>query len=461
MSQHSTPAEMKRYPPSGISILIVGAGIASLGFAIEAYRKGHDVRVIEKRPIFQDFGDIIAIQTPALHTPKKWPGFLEHLKKNAYAPINYMKKFDGTLIGEQLLGTPNDPSLVTNRSLLHSVLRDYVRDLGIQIEFSTPVREYFEADSSAGVVLEDGRRLLADLIVAADGVGSSSCQLVIGRKEKPISSGFAVYRVTFPVGPALENPIIAEELKGFSNRISVHIGPGAHVVVGKTQDTICWVLTHKDEGNANEDWTAEASIDDALPYVKDWNPFITELIKETPGKTCTDWKLMWRDPQSKWTSPGGRVVQIGDAAHTFLPSSGSGATMALEDAFSLAACLQISGKCNISLATKVHNHMRFIRVSCGQKMGFKNRENFHKTDWEAAEKNPEAMTKTVGDWVLNHDPEQYAYDNYGKCVNHLLMMEPFVDTNIPPGYVFKPWTVKELLDASDNDIKVVYDGDWS
>ncbi|KAK1455633.1 hypothetical protein CMEL01_04393 [Colletotrichum melonis] len=256
MSQHSTPANMKRYPPSGISILIVGAGIAGLGFAIEAYRKGHDVRVIEKRPIFQDFGDIIAIQTPALHTPKKWPGFLEHLKKNAYAPINYMKKFDGTLIGEQLLGTPNDPSLVTNRSLLHSVLRDYVRDLGIQIEFSTPVREYFEADSSAGVVLEDGRRLLADLIVTADG----------------------------------------------------------------------------------------------------------------------------RDPQSKWTSPGGRVVQIGDAAHTFLPSSSSGATMALEDAFSLATYLQISGKYNISLTTNVHNHMRFIRVSYGQKMGFKNRKNFHKTD---------------------------------------------------------------------------------
>ncbi|KAI9163992.1 FAD-dependent monooxygenase fsr3 [Paramyrothecium foliicola] len=452
---------MKRYPASGISILVAGAGIAGLGFAIEAYRKGHDVRIIEKRPLFEDFGDIIAIQTPALHTPKKWPGFLERLDKHSYTPISYTKKFDGSLIGTQPLGRPDIPTLVTNRSQLHKLLHDYVVELGIQVEFSAAVKEYFEEGEFGGVVLEDGRRILADLVVAADGAGSRSCHLVIGRKEVAISSGFAVYRVTFPVGPALENPVIAEEFKGFDNRVSVHIGPGAHVVIGKTPDQICWVLTHKDEGNANEDWTALASTDKALVYVKDWCPFITELINATPNKTCTDWKLMWRNPISTWTSPGGRIIQIGDAAHTFLPTSGSGATMALEDAFSLASCLQISGKGNIPLSVRVHNHMRFVRASCGQKMGFKNRENFHNTDWDAAAAKPQDVTKTVGDWVLNHNPEQYAYDNYAKCANHLLMGEPFVNTNAPPGYVFKPWTVKELIDASEKGIKIVDEGDCS
>lgn len=47
---------MQRYPPSGLSILIVGGGLAGLAFAIEAFRKGHDVRIIERRPDFQDFG---------------------------------------------------------------------------------------------------------------------------------------------------------------------------------------------------------------------------------------------------------------------------------------------------------------------------------------------------------------------------------------------------------------------
>lgn len=70
---------------------------------------------------------------------------------------------------------------------------------------------------------------------------------------------------------------------------------------------------------------------------------------------------MWRNPQPRWASTQGRVIQIGDAAHPFLPSSASGATMAMEDAYSLAACLQIAGKGDISLAAKVHNHLRYVK----------------------------------------------------------------------------------------------------
>lgn len=47
---------MKRYPSSGLSVLVVGGGIAGLSFAIEAYRKGHDVKIIERRPDFKDYG---------------------------------------------------------------------------------------------------------------------------------------------------------------------------------------------------------------------------------------------------------------------------------------------------------------------------------------------------------------------------------------------------------------------
>ena len=48
---------MEREQDTGISVLIVGAGIAGLTFAIEAYRKGHNVRVIERRPRGETFGE--------------------------------------------------------------------------------------------------------------------------------------------------------------------------------------------------------------------------------------------------------------------------------------------------------------------------------------------------------------------------------------------------------------------
>ena len=82
------------------------------------------------------------------------------------------------------------------------------------------------------------------------------------------------------------------------------------------------------------------------------------LIEKTPEGGVIDWQLMWRDPQENWLSPLGRVVQVGDSAHTFLPSSGNGATQAMEDAISLATCLQIGGKSGTSWATKIHNKLR-------------------------------------------------------------------------------------------------------
>jgi hypothetical protein len=160
--------------------------------------------------------------------------------------------------------------------------------------------------------------------------------------------------------------------------------------------------------------------------------------------------------------------------------------MAMEDAFSLAACLQIAGKNKACLATKVHNHLRsvcvcytpchytymesakteltyldrFERVSSAQKMGFKNREVFHNTDWDVITRNPEAMGKMVGDWVIYHDPEQYAYDSYKGCADHILEGAPFEHRNTVPGYTYKPWTVKQLLEASSADKPVVDEGTW-
>lgn len=68
---------------------------------------------------------------------------------------------------------------------------------------------------------------------------------------------------------------------------------------------------------------------------------------------------MWRDPRGNWTSPEGRVIPVGDSAHTFLPSSRSGASQALEDAISVTTCLQIGGSSNIPVAIKIHNKLRY------------------------------------------------------------------------------------------------------
>jgi 2-polyprenyl-6-methoxyphenol hydroxylase-like FAD-dependent oxidoreductase len=99
-------------------------------------------------------------------------------------------------------------------------------------------------------------------------------------------------------------------------------------------------------------------IDDATSKIEGWPEYANRVILMTPQDKLLNFELVWRDPQPIWTSKSGRIVQIGDAAHTFLPSSGNGANQAMEDAISLAKCLQIAGNDNIGEATKVHNKLR-------------------------------------------------------------------------------------------------------
>lgn len=190
-------------------------------------------------------GEVIVITAPALQTPKKWPGFMERARQDSFPPVYNMRKFDGTPIGNFPLGDPSNPSLGIYRAKLHSVLFEYAKQLGMQVEFSATASEYFEGDDHGGVVLSDGRRLTADVVVAADGVGSRSWALVVGSRDPPISSGFVMYRVTFPVASALGNPVIAAELAGYQDRGYLYAGPGAHMVICKSGDDVCWLLTRK------------------------------------------------------------------------------------------------------------------------------------------------------------------------------------------------------------------------
>ena len=92
-----------------------------------------------------------------------------------------------------------------------------------------------------------------------------------------------------------------------------------------------------------------------------WHPAVAAIMKAAPKGTVVHWKLMWRDLCEDWTSPAGRIVQVGDSAHSFLPSSGNGASQAMEDAITLATCLQLGGRNNVSIATKVYNKLRSVQ----------------------------------------------------------------------------------------------------
>lgn len=62
---------------------------------------------------------------------------------------------------------------------------------------------------------------------------------------------------------------------------------------------------------------------------------------------------------------------------------------------------------------------------------------------------------------MRHNPERYAYVNYGNALRNIVDGTPFQNTNIPPGYVYKPWTLQDIYNTLAEGKKLKFDGDWS
>lgn len=118
----------------------------------------------------------------------------------------------------------------------------------------------------------------------------------------------------------------------------------------------------------------------------------------------------------------------------------------------------IHSKQHIPDATRVHNLLRSERVSCLQAFGVQNRE---RNSTEAGKHRDSKKTRPhIGKWILDHDPERYAFDNYEAALAHVQEGKPFKNTNTPPGMVYRPWTIDGLLEAQRRGEPTILDGDW-
>ncbi|KAF4611337.1 hypothetical protein G7Y89_g15676 [Cudoniella acicularis] len=492
---------IKRSPPTGITVLIVGAGVAGLMSALECWREGHEVLgVFERSADVLLSGDIFGIGPSVTRNFRHWPYLATSLQTVQYDAWLAYYSYSGTHIFGPNPHEFNKPgafddsdddklkkgpytAFLQSRPKFYLMLLHQVQELGIPITFNRSVEDYYEdvTRGVGGIVFADGEKMEADVVLAADGVGSKAWKIVGGgEKVKATSCGYAIYRTAYPVKLALEDPLVRERwgggLRGSEGEggrpiFEFWVGPDLHVVVVLTHDLASWSLTHKDDGTAKESWAGLTSPDTVLSLLTShtattgalWHPALKALINTTPPSSIIDWKLLWRDPQPEWTSPGGHVLQVGDSAHSFLPTSGNGATQAMEDAISIAACLQIGGRSNVAWATRVHNKLRFHRVSLAQKQGIINLAAAHHTEWNTIDTDPSAVAAKLGSWIWKHDPEGYAYEKYGLAFRSLVDGdEEFENTNVPKGCVYEPWTVGELLRAMERGEKLLLGGgDWS
>ncbi|RYO80459.1 hypothetical protein DL764_009899 [Monosporascus ibericus] len=476
------------YPPTGIDVLIVGTGLAGLTASLEFTRKGHKVRVLEKNDGINTAGDMYFMGHSATKFFRHWSelsqeydrismkgAWIETFKHDGENMIPQWRVADR--LRSAGMDVKHPPGSFQMRPLVYQMLVRQVEKLGVAIQFGKRVVDYYEdeARQKAGVVTDQGERFEADLVIAADGVGSKS-QKIVGGQVKALSSGRAMWRAPFPSHHLDNNRDVKKFFSlagenGDEPIIRTFLGPGTYAMTLNRKDTVVWIMNHDVTGSSREDWTHTVEAEEVLAHMDKglptpWAPIFKELVKLTPPKTIINFELFWRNPQPSWSSPGSRIVQIGDCAHSFLPSSGNGATQAMEDAVSLSTCLQIGGKENIPLAVQTHIRLRFVRCACAQKLGFYNALRLQATDWTAAKVNPQMAQPKLPSWIWKHDPEQYAYENFGMMAEAIKQGVPFeevntVSPNYPPGYKYVPWNLDEVMEDVKNGRPVdLGPGDW-
>ena len=317
----------------------------------------------------------------------------------------------------------------------------------VKIRCEAKVVRYLETENEGIVELANGEMIRADMVVAADGIHSKSWTLVSGEEPGITPSGLAMFRAAFPIEYAMSDPFLRERWMPSPNedKMGFFLGPGSFAIVLFGQNTASWVWQHNDNLQASsESWTATLSPEDALKQLDgegQWGADLRATIAATPPNHIIDWKLMRRDMKRQWVSPKGRLTQIGDAAHPFLPTTVNGGTQALEDAVSLACCLRLAvGKHGVGAlpdGARVHNALRIDRVAAIQSTGMARTKKHHQIDFEKVKENPELVRNEPAQWQTEHDPQQYAEEQFDDCMACLKSGKVFRNTNTPAEYTFE------------------------
>lgn len=311
--------------PAVDKILIVGGGIAGMTLAIALRQSGMQCDVVELTREWTVPGVGISLQGATLRALGTL-GLLDACVSQGFGYSHFIAcDAHGNVTGKvdlPRLNGPDRPATIgIMRQILHDVLKASMAKANVPVRLGVTIKSLQQDDSGVAATFNDGTAGRYDLVVGADGAFSVVRDIVFGHDAGPQYTGQAVWRIT-----VARPPEVTARHSYFGPRNKSGFNP-----VSATQMYI-YIVQNLPEFRRLSDAELPVVMNEQLADFGGLLGVARDSVRDVSD-------IVYRPIHSHIMPPPwfrGRVVLIGDAAHTTTPHLASGAGIAVEDAIVLA-----------------------------------------------------------------------------------------------------------------------------
>jgi 2-polyprenyl-6-methoxyphenol hydroxylase-like FAD-dependent oxidoreductase len=293
--------------------------------AIALGKRGVAAEIVELEESWAPAGVGLLLQSPPLRALKQL-GLFDACVEAGWAHHELvMCSADGTQIGslpQTNVNDPGDPPAVAmSRMTLHAILAAELKRLGVRVRLGTTLEELEQDADSARARLTGGDWCHYDLVLGADGLHSQVRARAFPQAPGPRFTGQVIWRA------GLERPAALDRYH------YLIAGPTRMGLVPLTDERVyIWML---ETAADRERPPREELVPRWQERLAAYAGFVPELAEQITRPDQVDFRaLQALLVPAPWHA--GRVLLVGDAAHTTTPHLAFGVGLAIEDAVVLA-----------------------------------------------------------------------------------------------------------------------------
>ena len=319
-------------------VIIIGCGIAGPVLALALHRAGIESMIFEAKNESDNDSGLFHYLSPNGMNVFNVLDIYDKIKNVGYdcnGVIHYDENGNSfaTMDETKEKETYGAGSIMVQRKMLTAALREEVISKGIKIHFEKKLKNIENIDESKITAhFEDDTNVQGNLLVACDGIHSRTRHIIMPDISEPIytdmivSGGYA----NVPMKNKTSNIIHTNYCK--KSFLAYCILPDGEIWWWNGMSYPQEQSREELEKISDEQWQR-----DLISLYKEDHDVVKALVNAT-SESFLKFPIYEMPSIKTWYQ--NNVCLIGDAAHAISPHAGQGASMAMEDAITLAKCLR-------------------------------------------------------------------------------------------------------------------------